>query len=320
MSERMRKKLVTTLLVIAAIQLLGCGNGVAKEISADSVTDVQTQETSAVEESVQETFIVEETESVTSSGEEEIVVEGNKGTITIGTIGTPYTELLTQAKILLAKEGWDVRIETYTDYNKMNQDLVSGTLDAHLFAHQSYIDSYNDVNGTELIAAASICYEKYGIYSKSNEDLTKIQSNAVVGIPKDDVRKARALLFLEDLGYLTLKEGVGITAILEDIMDNPKNIQFVEYTQDTVSEVLATADYCVMGADQAILAGFEPEKEVLKEETPQSESAKAMAALLVTTTDRVDDERFVLLESAVKSEAVQEYMEDTYKGAWGLFP
>ena len=53
MSERMRKKLVTTLLVIAAIQLLGCGNSVAKETSADSVTDVQTQETSAVEESVQ---------------------------------------------------------------------------------------------------------------------------------------------------------------------------------------------------------------------------------------------------------------------------
>lgn len=58
MSERMRKKLVTTLLVIAAIQLLGCGNSVAKEISADSVTDVQTHETSAVEESVQETPIV----------------------------------------------------------------------------------------------------------------------------------------------------------------------------------------------------------------------------------------------------------------------
>ena len=319
----MKKKNIYLAGLLAAVLLLaGCGNAGAKETGADAASASESQEISILESDIEESSVEETTSAngAAKEAKEEIVVEGNNGTIRIGTTGTPYLELLTQAKIQLAKNGWDVQVETYSDYEKINQDVLNGTLDAHLFAHQTYMDSYNDVNGTDLIAAAEICFEKYGIYSKLNEDLSGKMDGMTVGIPEDSTRQAKALLFLQDAGYITLAENVGLTAILEDVVENPKNIQFLAYNMDTVQTVLAEADYCVMGADQAILAGFEPHKEVLKEETAAFNSAMSMAALLITVEDKADSQGLRVLEEALKSETTREFVEDTYKGALGLFP
>lgn len=319
----MKKKNIFPIAAIAVMLLaVGCGKDAAKEALADQTEIIETQEISggyedSEESSQEENSIVELT---TVEKEEEVIVEGSNGVIRIGTTGVPYTELLTQAKLQLAKKGWDVQVEVYSDYEKINQDVLNGSLDAHLFAHQTYMDSYNDVNGTELTTAARISYEKYGIYSILNEDLTNIKADVTVGIPEDGTRQARALLFLQDTGYITLKENVGLTAIMDDIVDNPKNIKFVTYAQETAEEILQTTDYCIMGADQAILAGLEPHKEVLKEETASFNSAQSMAALLVTTAENAGSEGVRLLEDAIKSEETCKYVEDTYKGALGLFP
>lgn len=311
--NRYRKKAILLMMGWIAMFCLGCG------ISRAEQTDGNVKETEISSQTEESVSVEVEEESQSEETPEENLEVGSAGTIIIGTTGAPYSELLTQAGMLLAKDGWDVQVKTYTDYNKLNEDVLNGTLDAHLFAHQAYLDSYNDVNGTELVSAAEICYEKYGIYSKLNSDLTNVK-DAVIGLPKEDTQKARALLFLDDLGYITLKEDVGIFAFLDDITANPKNIEFVEYSAETLQEVLQTADYCVIGADQAILGGLEPEKEVLKEEDAHSLSAKTMVTLLVTTAEKASNEKLQLMEEALKSEEVQEYMEDTYKGAWGLFP
>ena len=317
-----KKNIYLTGLLAAVLLLAGCQKAGAEELDANADLASGSQEISILESDTEERS-VEETTSANGAekeAKEEIIVEGNNGTIRIGTTGTPYLELLTQAKIQLAKNGWDVQVETYSDYEKINQDVLNGTLDAHLFAHQTYIDSYNDVNGTELTAAAVISFEKYGMYSKSNEDLSGEADGMTVGIPEDSTRQAKALLFLQDAGYISLAENVGLTAVLEDVVENSKNIQFVTYNMDTVQTVLAEADYCVMGADQAILAGLEPHKEVLKEETASFSSARSMASLLVTMPDKVESEGLRVLEDALKSAETREFVEDTYKGALGLFP
>ena len=124
---------------------------------------------------------------------------------------------------------------------------------------------------------------------------------------------------LQDLGYLTLKDGAGLTATLEDITDNPKNIRFLEYAQDTLTDVLQTADYCVVGSDFAILAGLDPKKDVLSEMNAQTKSADAIMIQLVTTEDKADSDAVRLLEKTLKSDEVCRFIEDTYKGALGTW-
>ena len=45
-----------------------------------------------------------------------------------------------------------------------------------------------------------------------------------IAIPNDTTNEARALLLLEELGYIKLKDGAGITATPLDITENPYNI------------------------------------------------------------------------------------------------
>lgn len=251
--------------------------------------------------------------------EEPDALSDTQGSITVGTVGIPYSELLTQAKILLAKDGWELNVVTYDDLTLLNQDLLNRTLDAHLFAHETYLESYNDVQETNLIAVTPVIYEKYGIYSRLNVDLTKYANGITVGIPAEETQQAKALSFLRDMGYLTLKEGLGLTVSTEDIAEDVYNVVFVEYTQDTAEECLKQCDYCVMGGNQAILAGLEPHKDMLAEETAQMESAKLLAAYLVTTPENAESEKIRVLEEVLGSETIKQYVKDYYKEAYATF-
>ena len=52
-------------------------------------------------------------------------------------------------------------------------------------------------------------------------------NSITVAVPNDATNEARALLLLQEKGYITLKEGAGITATVRDIAENPKNIQYL---------------------------------------------------------------------------------------------
>ena len=317
----MKKKVWVWIALIISLLISGCADAevseavVVEELPIEQGNDVEKIEGS--EGSIQdyEEVLVEEKEPYEDL---KIEVNGNKGTIVVGTTGAPFTELLTQAKIQLASDGWDLQIHKYEDYQKLNEDVLNGTLDAHMFAHQTYLDSYNDVNLTNLTSVDAICYEVYGVYSKINQDLIKGLNGAAVGIPADDTSKARALLYMQDLGWIVLKEDVGMTAILDDIVENNKNLEFVEYTQDTLEQIVMDTDYCILGADQAIIAGFAIEEERLAYETSESESSKTFSTHLVTKEENIASEKMQVLVKALKSKDTKAYIEETYKGAYAL--
>ena len=312
----MKKRYLLQAMVMCCLLFAGCGSTESEK--ALEVVEIPIEETyGSAENTAQEVppAAVEE-ESVVFK-DVEVEVNGDEGTVLVGTIGAPYTELLTQAKIKLAKDGWDLQIKYYDNYEQLNADVLNGVLDAHLFAHQTYVDSYNNVNKTELVCVAPVCYEVYGVYSKLNTDLTKI-SGATIALPQEAEKKARTLLFMHDLGWITLAEDVGMTAIVEDIEVNDKNLQFVEYTQDTLEAVMEESDYCIAGADTAIVCGLDVEDDAIRTETKNSLSAGVYSALLVTTSQKAEEAKMQILADALLSDSMKEYVSDTYKGALEL--
>ena len=313
----MKKGLFLSAVLLLGLMATGCGEADSKSMVYVEEIPIETQENNAQEPSslAEDTVGREVVQNEKEPYEEiEVRVNGDKGVINVGTTGAPFTEVLTQAKIQLAQEGWDLQIQRYDDYQKLNEDVLGGTLDAHLFAHQTYIDSYNDVNTTELTVVAPICYEVYGVYSELNEDLTKI-SGSIVGIPQDAPGNARALLYMNDLEWIVLKENVGMTAVMEDIEENTMNLQFVEYTQDTLLQVIKECDYCIIGADMAIMEGLDIEEGAIRLETKDNSSAMLYSTLLVTTQDKVSDEKMLALVSALTSQETKDYAKEVYAGA-----
>jgi len=88
----------------------------------------------------------------------------SKGTITVAASETPHSEILAEAKTILAQQGWDLQVTVFQDYVQPNLVVESGQFDANYFQHVPYLDSFNKENGTNLVDAGDIHYEPFGIY------------------------------------------------------------------------------------------------------------------------------------------------------------
>ncbi|MDD6238086.1 MAG: MetQ/NlpA family ABC transporter substrate-binding protein, partial [Oscillospiraceae bacterium] len=77
-----------------------------------------------------------------------------------------------------------------------------------------------------------------------------------IAIPNDTTNEARALLLLQDLGYIKLKDGTGITATKADVAENPLGIEFVEAEAAQLPNVLQDVDYAVINSNYAIAANM----------------------------------------------------------------
>ena len=102
--------------------------------------------------------------------------------------------------------------------------------------------------------------------NNNNTEVTKIK----VAVPNDTTNEARALLLLQDQGYIKLKDGAGITATVLDVVENPKNIEFSEVEAAQLPNVLQDVDYAVINSNYAISAGLNPTKDALALEGPSS--------------------------------------------------
>ena len=63
-----------------------------------------------------------------------------------------------------------------------------------------------------------------------------------IAVPSDTTNEARALLLLEQAGYIKLKEGAGITATVRDIEENPHGIKFREIEAAQLPNILQDVD------------------------------------------------------------------------------
>ncbi len=132
-----------------------------------------------------------------------------------------------------------------------------------------------------------------------------------IAVPNDPTNEARALLLLQENGYLTLKEGAGITATVNDIAENPYNITFREVEAAQLPNVLQDVDYAVINSNYAIEAGLNPMEQSLIMEG----SASAYANILAVKEGNETSDKIKALAAALESSAVADYITETYGGA-----
>ena len=132
-----------------------------------------------------------------------------------------------------------------------------------------------------------------------------------VAIPNDTTNEARALLLLEDLGYIKLKDGAGITATPLDIAENPYNLEFKEVEAAQLPNVRGDVDYAVINSNYAISAGLNPARDALGIEG----SASAYGNILAVKEGNEGSDLIKALKAALESQAVADFITATYDGA-----
>lgn len=257
---------------------------------------------------------VQETSTESQEASTEAVVE-SKGSITVAATSVPHAEILEAAKPILAKEGWDLQVTEFTDYVQPNEVVESGDFDANYFQHQPYLDSFNDEKGTHLVSVAKIHYEPLGIYPGKENDLKNLSDGAEIAVPNDTTNEARALLLLQDNGLITLNDGVGITATVNDIKENPKNIKFVELEAAQIARVLPEVAFGVLNGNYALEAGLSATNDALVTETSDSEAAKTYANIIVVKEGNEANEGVKALVDVLKSDEIKQFITDKYQGS-----
>ena len=132
-----------------------------------------------------------------------------------------------------------------------------------------------------------------------------------IAVPNDATNEARALLLLQEKGYIKLKDGAGITATINDIAENPHNIKFNELDAAQIPNVLKDVDYAIINSNFAISAGLNPVKDSLAIEG----SSSAYSNILAVKEGTENSDSIKALKAALESKQVADYISEKYDGA-----
>ena len=236
-------------------------------------------------------------------------------TITVAASSTPHAEILEVAKDILAEEGYDLQVTVFDDYVQPNEVVESGEFDANYFQHIPYLESFNEEHGTHLVNAGGIHYEPFGIYPGTKSSLDDVAEGDVIAIPNDTTNEARALLLLQDNGLLTLADGVGLEATVNDITENPYNLEFQELEAAQVARVVDEVAYVVLNGNYALEAGYSVANDAIAYEASDSLAADTYVNVIAVYEGNEESEKIQALVAALRSEEVQQFIADTYDGA-----
>lgn len=233
-------------------------------------------------------------------------------TLKVAASATPHAEILEHVKSELAKEGVDLQVKEFSDYVQPNNVVESGDFDANYFQHVVYLDNFNQEKGTHLVDAGKIHYEPFGIYAGTKKQLSELTEGDTIAVPNDTTNEARALLLLQEQGLITLKEGAGIKATVQDITANPKNLKIQELEAAQVSRVKGEVAFVVLNGNYAKQAGLDPSKDSIAVEKNDGEAAKNYVNVIAVKDGRQNDAAVQKLVKVLKSDETKKWITEKY--------
>ncbi|TZE81417.1 MetQ/NlpA family ABC transporter substrate-binding protein [Calorimonas adulescens] len=250
--------------------------------------------------------------STTQSSSAQGTHDGDVTKIKVGVTAGPHEEVLEQVKEILKDEGIDVEIVTFTDYVQPNIQLSEGALDANSFQHQPFFDDFvKERNITNLTTIGKTMIFPMGIYSNKIKDMKDLPENGTVSVPNDATNEGRALLLLQSAGVIKLKDDAGLTATPLDIVENPKNIKIVEIDAAQTVRSLEDVDAAAINTNYAVEMGFNPVKDSIFIEGPNSPYANVIAV----RKEDADKEVFKKLLEAYHDPRIKEFVDKKYQGS-----
>lgn len=170
-------------------------------------------------------------------------------------------------------------------------------------------------NFTKIIALALaivLAFSLAACSTKGGDDSADDSGKVIkIAVPNDTTNEARALLLLQEAGIIKLKDGAGITATKNDIVENPYNVEIVEAEAAAIPQLLPDVDYAVINSNYAINAGLNPVKDSLFKEG----SSSAYSNILAVKEGNENTDAVKALKAALESKQVADFIAEKYEGS-----
>lgn len=217
----------------------------------------------------------------------------------------------------LEKKGYTVKLVEFTDYVRPNLALAEGELDINVFQHKPYLDDFKKEHKLDIVEVFQVPTAPLGLYPGKLKSLEEVKDGSTVSAPNDPSNFARALVMLDELGWVKLKDGVNpLTASKADIAENLKNIKIVELEAAQLPRSRADVDFAVVNGNYAMSSGMK-----LTESLFQEPSFAYVNWAAVKTTDK-DSQWLKDVTEAYNSDEFKAYSQKRFAGykypaAWG---
>ena len=146
----------------------------------------------------------------------------------IGVVPGAYADSINAAAQDAKAQGINVEVIEFTDWTTPNVAVDNGDIDINYFQHQPFLKNAIEKNGYKLASAGTGILANVGVYSLKHQAVDQVPQGGKVGIANDPVNQGRGLLLLQKVGLIKLKPEVGYLGSLDDIVENPKKLSFVE--------------------------------------------------------------------------------------------
>lgn len=296
-----RKKWNYILMFLAAIGsiLIGCNNKTETTISAYQPSE---EELSYALPKIGEAAIIKAE-----------VQAGANGTISVATVGSPNTEILQEAAKILEEKGYLLNIEICDDYLMPNQLVMEGKADCNYYQHALFLERYNIEKGTSLLEIAKIHYEPMAVFSQKINSLTEVEKGAKIAVPENPTALAQSLWLLHKEGLLTLMSDADMTGMVDDIAENPLQLEFITMKEEEILQKLDEVDLGLCHTGYTLREGMEVDSLMLVMETKDSKAAQSLSQSVVVS--KYPNENAKILIETLMSEEIQKFIEKQYQGS-----
>ncbi|MDR3165913.1 MAG: hypothetical protein LBU13_10100 [Synergistaceae bacterium] len=218
------------------------------------------------------------------------------------------------AKVLageVEKLGYKLEYIFLADNTQINEAVESGEYFANYHQHTPYMEEFNRGHKGHLAAAFKVFTDKSGLFSKKYKSLSDLPIGAKISIPVDVGNNFRTFVMLAGEGLIKIKDGVEATAITQnDIVENPKKLQFIEVDYTMLSRALEEADAGFLYATVAAEINLDVSKDALVTEPIEHQAADIIAV----RSENLNDKRTEILRQAYYTDAMKQALKESYAG------
>ena len=236
-----------------------------------------------------------------------------KTEIRYGKAQGPYTVLFEDAIIpILEEDGYTFAKTDFSDLVQNDLALNEKAIDVNVEQHQAYATNFNEKQNGKIELIGPIPTVPAGLFSGRHASLDDVADGMTVAVPNDAANTARAYALIQKAGWIKLDPAKDIATVTKnDIVENPKNLDFQELVNTTVAATLSDFDYAVITGSIVYNAKIDPATALLQEDI-----LPHLVLGVAVHEDNADAPWATAIVDAYKSDEFKAYMAENNTGLW----
>lgn len=222
----------------------------------------------------------------------------------VAAVTSPMTDVVEAAGEAI-EDGYEIELVEVSDYVTANAIVNDGEAFANFSQHEPYMQEFNAGNNGTLVAVQPVYNFVIAFYSKTLDDIAALPDGATIAVPNDASNLGRALKLLDANDVIVLDERIDpYAATIDDIAENPKNVEFLEVPISSLNAAYEEADLVYQWPSHIKALGLNPADDGLITELDDR-----FALYVAVREEDTDSAATAALKRAFSSDQVREVIE-----------